>query len=563
MIATNFVALRRLLYISILFTGLVWLSNCTSSRWVVESRNAVDSTSARTLEKNLFLELDTLENNPNSLRFKLLQTKKVEFDERVKMRRTVQEYRPDWFWWPIGFTTSAALIYGANTSLLPNSNPSQELTMNVVGAAVGVATLYIQQPEGEPTQTGETKMLAITSQTIQSDTSQFISSEPITVNVSISYNGKDWVNNYQTELLGAGLEVPVVDIIPISKLKTQNPGDVRITIDSKLGRQRFMVPVSNFMRPFVEFVKTAPIRQTPVISGVNQFTTLNGGSVLPLKSERDQWYNVSYGAADAYVSKKVANIIWAPIDTPINAFVQSEEAAPITSVDIDQNIPSIVNRAENSVGLFLTSSTRSENYISSDIDILKRYLNNAFGYSNQNLYDVELSDSTRLKSIGSLVEADMRIIENLSVYISATLSVGENQSLLIDDIEVSSLFNLLKRIYNTRELNLFLDLSYAKSVSDSDLLRMRTVISEIFPRSNMLVMAQADQQNHPFMSDQLNINNRYSLFTYYYCLGLKNGLREWGNLSDFIRREVNYSSRKIYDQPQEPLFWGSPNALIY
>lgn len=553
---------------SYLFVGvflILSVVSCTSSRWVIEDRNAIDLSRSVQLENKVIFQQDTLENDPDLLQFNLVQVAQDKYDRRVKVRRYIQKYRPDWFWWPVGLTASSALFYAANFDALPNSTSQKELALNVMGVGALVTTLYMQEPRGEPSSTDETKLLAKTGTAVQTDTTQFYADSRVTAEITIRYRNEIWLEDFELTFEGSILQIPINELISVPFLEEKNPGNVVVQIESDItdNRAEYSIPVSDFMRPFVQIQRGTEIRQTPVITSSNIYTDLIPGSVLPLHDIREQWFNVSYGAAEAYVDREDARQIWAPFNTQMNAFVENESAAPIADVDIEFDIPKIKSSASDRVGLFLIDTEANAEYVQQDEMILRKYLQEAFGYPSGNIHEIGLRDTIRIKSIASLMRSDVERFRKVTLVIHSRQALSD-EPIQVGGMKLSSILDIIKDEFNPREIDLFLDVPFDRSLDQQFLYaRLNGLLSGSGIEYHIMVTAQPPvQQNRLYTSGLMNINNKYSLFTYYYCLALKNGIRSWGELADFMRREVNYTSRRLYDQPQQPMYVGDSNDLI-
>jgi hypothetical protein len=551
-----------------LFTALflvLSVMSCTSSRWVIEDRNAIDRSRSVQIENKLIFQQDTLENNPELLQFNLVQVAQDRFDRRIKVRRYIQKYRPDFFWWPIGLSASAGLFYAANFDVLPNPSSQKELTLNVMGAGALVTTIYMQKAKGGASSTDETRMLAKTGTAVQTDTTQYYADGPVYANITIRYRNQIWLENFPLSFDGSILQVPINELISVPFLEEKNPGNISIQINSDIidEQAEYSIPVSDFMRPFVQINRGTEIRQTPIITSSNIYTDLIPGSVLPLQEIQESWFKVNYGAAEAFVVREDAQQIWAPFNTQMNAFVESETSAPIANVDIDYGIPVIKNSASSRVALFLVDADNEAGYVKQDEHILRKYLTEAFGYQPGNIHKIDLEDTIRVKSIASLMRSNIERFRKVTVVLHSQQPLKDDP-VRVGGVELSSLINIINHEFNPSEIDLFLDVPFDQSIDQQFLYaHLNGLLSNSGMDYHIMLTSQPPgQQNRLYSGGQMNINNKYSLFTYYYCLALKNGIRTWGDLTDYMRREVNYSSRRLYDQPQQPMYVGDSNDLI-
>jgi hypothetical protein len=68
--------------------------------------------------------------------------------------------------------------------------------------------------------------------------------------------------------------------------------------------------------------------------------------------------------------------------------------------------------------------------------------------------------------------------------------------------------------------------------------------------------AQPDQRSGIFTSSNGD-QNRHSIFTYYLAEAIKEGNMTMGEILNHLDRNVPFTSRSIYDRPQNPLFFGN------
>lgn len=552
--------------ISLLLMVLLF-SQCTSSNWVISDYNAIDSTSAKQIQTYEFVDLIDIEQGGRStLTFQIKQVKTVEYDSRIKTRRQIQSYSPKWGWWLIGFGTSVAFFYSANSDMLGDfKSDVNSLILNIIGVSNTVLTFYQQKPVGNHIETNEYKLLNKTGEIIAKDTIAINPSETRDAIITILFRNQPWVNNFPLQVNSKEFRLPLKEVALVDYINDREANEVVfIDLEYRNNVYKFSVPIKQIMKPYVLVNKKSPIRSSAAIASGNIYTELNARSILPLISEEDRWYAVRYGAASAWLSKNDTELVWSYPALDINTFIKKGITTPGTVVDIEINLPKINTANANDFAFFLTADQdRSNSYKQEDVRILSRYLKESFNYREQNITSMNLSQWEIYEDSFKEFLITKRDPDNIVLHISGALSEVNGQIVIetgSNQIPLVSIFEQMKDL-KPRTIIGLLDFKYPDKTPLGYEKKLEEAWNSVFFRSGIehcaIVSAKPGQKNLTYQSMRLNINNKYSLFIYQLCLAFKRDLIQTGDIFDFANKEVNYTSRRLYNQPQELIIWGN------
>ncbi|MDX1641072.1 MAG: hypothetical protein R3220_05215, partial [Balneolaceae bacterium] len=182
---------RTLLFILCLFIT----SSCTSSRWVVTDENSVDLEEDPVVlseEHILLLQEEPTVEDP-VMSFATYKVVEKEYEERVKVERSVQKYRPQWKFLVLGMGGAAFAAVAGNTNLiLPSVSTGQQIVFNITAAILAGLSFTNMKPVGEPIFTGESRLQRRSGTQIITDTLRTDSLEKdLTVNLDIQFKGEN------------------------------------------------------------------------------------------------------------------------------------------------------------------------------------------------------------------------------------------------------------------------------------------------------------------------------------------------------------------------------------
>ena len=542
-------------------------TGCSSSKWVVEDQYATDRNDFELISSVQFLDRVGATSPQNPLvQFELKASNTFEYAQRVQTDRYIQRYRPSLKSILLGLG-GAGLATGSALLVEPNTT-----TRNVLFGTAGFVTLASflnMRPSGEPTPTGETRMLRRTGRVMETDT---VASTPIAGN-AISYTIFDG-----DEILSMENNVPYSNSrYTINLLEAFNPEKFEYDTDRTISLEVYFnddfyleeIPISSFLQRFVVVeTEVTALRDEPALDSRNILTDLARGSQMKLVSQDSLWYKVLYGISETYISKSDASLIWRPSEFASQLSIITVPNIPFGNVDVERDIPVLAERSSDKLAFILANreyqgdySERS--YAERDARLIEEYLRTSYGVSADKLQktmNVESQDQLVLayNRFASLMRNEHR---QLVVYVSGYVKAGVNdQTMLIGSetgspINLNSFFNGVSRL-PARELVVLLDLDNVDQGQNNQLIKkLSDQILANNPNSAIIVSSTENQRSRNYSSPQ-GEQKRHSIFTYFIADAIKKGAVTVSDIVNHLQRNVDYTSRRLHNQPQHVLFFG-------
>ncbi|MCG8372980.1 MAG: hypothetical protein MI700_05585, partial [Balneolales bacterium] len=262
-------------YIMLLIISLLG-GACSSSKWVVVDQYATDRNDFELLDSEFFLTRtgEITPDNPIAF-YELKAANTFEYAQRVQTDRYIQRYTPSLRSILIG-SIGAGL---ATASAVSTDNPG--FAENILYATAGfvVLTSFLNMnPTGEPTSTGETRLLRKTGTIQETDT---VTTDPI-AGVVPSYTIYD-----SQEILALGNDIPFINgRYTINLLDGLNPEtfeygtDEFVTLEIIFNDQIYVedIPLASIFERFVVVSsEVTALRDEPVLDSRSILTDLAEG----------------------------------------------------------------------------------------------------------------------------------------------------------------------------------------------------------------------------------------------------------------------------------------------
>ena len=207
---------------------------------------------------------------------------------------------------------------------------------------------------------------------------------------------------------------------------------------------------------------------------------------------------------------------------------------------------------------------------------MRTYLQNALGYSEDNIYQLaDISSSDSLNTLLSSIRSTANDSTELFVYISGYGVVDKEKRKLqlltvspdtqLDSmIAVSDIFSKIGDI-SSRKTVVLSDIDFArekieKSFSEKE---MRDIIeSNVSPllsknsNSSVLMGSQLNNPSRLYMSGE-GEDKKHHIFPYFFAKALQERRMVLSDIYQYLERNVSYTSRRLFDRPQDPLLLGN------
>lgn len=562
------------------------ISACTSSKWAIESTQAIDRTEFDLVGEDVFLKMSEIP-SPNRpvLVFDIWNMETYDYSLKIQSNRYLQRYRPSLSAVLLGALGASAAYLTADL-LSPHS--TEQYMLYGLGALSLLTGMVGDKSTGEATSTGEQKLLKQTGVIQLSDTLRATKQPNISPSYTI-YNDREAIairnnvifdkNSYYINLLE--------DINPSDFLVQRNQS-IRIELEFNDSLYIHEVPVEDIFERFVVVeTEVTALRQNPDNTNNSILTDLASGSELLLLDELDNWYVVRYGITETYISKNDTKLIWRPTDYVDELSIITLPNIPFGNVDVEREIP--VRLTENNqAAAFIISNEfygdrfPTKRYAERDAKLLEEYLINSFGLG---FAGIRTSINTsRIEQFrynwDEFLRRNKANKKQLILYTNGYVSIDNDGNLmyLLGDEKTSDeqnnsikLADLLEDALKAGFTELFMVGDYSFVSGTLDYSVSRADYYDAFYKLNSTLLAKrtiefgllfsSDGRSDSQLYTKQAIAQKYhSIFTYYLADAVKKGNYTTNQLLNYIQRNVDYTARRLHDTPQNVVYFG--NATI-
>lgn len=582
--------LLRLKQIVLLVLAFVILYGCTSSRWIVEPQRAVDTSNGDILSSKEVILADTnITPDHPVLNLRLVDINKVKYPERLVVKRYIQRYRPRYGFMALGLAGTGFLVYTTHFSGLHTSKRNRTI-MDGSAALLALSTVLNMKPVGKATPTGETRFSKKTGTVTRVDTVLKKNTEVKTAHIKILYRKNVLLNNVPVTFKDGVINLDLARNIDIGTVKDEHPGSIDVQVSYTNKNFDYKIPVKHFTRRFALVVRPkASLYGSAQENDANIITDVGYNTQLQLvNKEGEKWYKVLYGITPSYLLASDAELVWKPSSNVITPNVVVIPHTKFGDIDVEKNIPVDSVRNGNAVAILMNntfskpdSSTKSEIY-DRDIELMKQYMNLTLGVPKDHIIVFNPSEMDSARTFWGLKNNTMSSIlrrDTTDLYI---YYVGDAVSSEKDSTDFSDLVPSLQGIMNnaaslnTRKTIVFFDANFNTPDFDKKMdsedrdgrlvqkLLFRDAQNVVSNRGNMVVLFSSDQGQTAgiYQSQKDNVDKRHSIFTYYVCNALKQGDRNILDIYRYLQRNVTFTSRSLFDRPQDPVIFGTLNMKI-
>ena len=563
----------------------LFLSTCTSSKWSVESTQSIDRTEFNLVDEDVFLEISQ-KPDPNMpiLVYDVWNVKTYDYSIKIQTNRYLQRYRPS-------LTAIFFGVLGASAGYLTAGILSPKSSDQYMLLGIGVLSLITgfagDRSLDEATSTGEQRLLKQTGVIQISDTLR-ATKEPITSPSYTIYNDLEAIairnnvafdkNNYHINLLE--------DINPSNFLVQENQS-IRIELEFNDSLYTQVIPVEDIFERFVvvESEVTA-LRQNPDNSNNSILTDLVKGSELLLLGDLDNWYVVRYGITETYISKNDTKLIWRPTDYIDELSIITLPNVPFGNVDVEREIPIRYNENNQAAAFVLSNefygdSFPTKRYSERDSKLIEEYLINSLGLG---FAGIRTSINTsRIEQFKFNWDEFLRLNhankKQFILYVNGYVTIdnegnityllGDQASNTWQNISIS-LTDLILDVIEAGFIELFIvgDFSFSAENQESAISRAKyydafyALNSTLLNYKNInfgLLFSSDGRSDSQLYTKQAIAQKYHSIFSYYLADAIKKGNYTSSQLISYVQRNVDYTSRRLHDTPQNIVYFGNAN----
>ncbi|MGN8226559.1 caspase family protein [Gracilimonas sp. BCB1] len=568
--------IKKSSFIYIVLIAMVLFQGCSSTSWIVVDEEALDINDYELVKSRYYLEsTNGISPNQPLIHFDLKSINTYEYAERVKTERYIQRYRPRIGYVLLGAAGAGLSYYAAfSDQLLDRPTDEQRYALMGAGTLLTGLSFMNMKPVGEPTRTGESRLLRQTGTATEVDTTDARPYNTENPGIRISYNNRVLVENEEWDFNGGRISINLAEEVDAG-IFGESPAQnivVEAFYDSLSQTKEISVP-SVFEQFVVVDVQITALRNEPESNPGNILTDLAEGSQLKLVSKEGDWYKVLYGISETWVSANDVRTIWRPSEFASDLSVIAIPNVPFGSIDVERNIP-VLGRSSLNSGAFILSNNQYEGELSEriygqrDAKLMEEYFIQGFGVRSTRVFKAMNATSdlmvNRAYSRLAATLSDSR--HNLNVYINGYAEIIDGQVYLLgselDQDGELQLIDLQKlfRAFNNLDLNsikVFADLDILnENGSTQALANLASIITDQNFASAVFFASRPDQRSGIYSSTN-GKQNRHSIFTYYLAEAIKQRNMNMNSIFNHLERNVPFTSRSLYERPQNPLFFGN------
>ncbi len=564
----------------VLILLMVLFANCTTTKWTIVDEYAVDENQEpRILSEKLILAPDqypTVESP--TLRLVPLIIVEEEYDQRIKVERTVQEYRPKWGFASLTVAGAAFSLTAANTSLLSDVNSTQRLVLNATSIALLTLAVTNLKESGDPIYTGESQYLRRTGFATKIDTTAaLLPDDDKFATVEILFDGEQIFKDDELTFTDNAIDINMGAFA--DQLNGEFDPESEIVVRTLLDGAEDLVtiPAGSFLEPYFQISDDVVlVRSQPVINVENVLVELGeGSSLLFIEDYSERWVKVLYGNQEAYVEKDSGFREWrseAGAGPPV--LVEFADI-PFGEIDVESALPVLKTNNPSDRAIIVSNihqnQAGSRQYASRDVKLFRHYMRTSFRMQDDQI--VNTVDEIQSDNWIELIEQCQTDGGALKVFINGFAKIANGSDNDQSDIKLfhqredGTEHNIsLNQIMSTltecgqEKTFVFVDLEYLKT-DESGMVRIRniqngaqqavanTLIDEL-PNS-AVVFGNLPGQASSLYSGLAEDDKRHHIFPYFIAQALQQRKTNMNDLLRHLESNVDYTSRRIHDRPQE------------
>lgn len=503
-----------------------------------------------------------------------------EYEKRVKVERSVQKYTPQWKFLILGMTGAAFAAVAGNTDLiLPSLSTGQRIAFNVTAAILAGLSFTNMEPVGEPIYTGESRLQRRSGTEIITDTLRTDSlNEDLTISLDITYKGENVFSESDIAVSDGTFDINLASFQEYLDDDIDSNSSIDVNLAYNGFRISHTVPVTDFLAPFVTITRpVAILRNAPAVSELNIVTEVGNGSSLELiGSSSENWYRVRFGGSEVFVSQSAGEIEWMSEAEAGSPDIFEFADVPFGEIDVENSVPVLRQNNPNDRALILTNgftgSSEPRQYLARDHDLFRFYMRYALQMNPEQIHEIQI-DSTGNWQDSLAAVSPMDSTGTLVVYLSGSAFIDDSSNIHMKQVNAlnngsrfeTTLLESFERI-NPSSTVLFADLEFdaANESNNQNGSRNSQTALQMFsnnllrriPNSAVIFSHRPGQHSSLFIG-RGSENKRHHIFNYYLADALKKRNTEISDIIRHLENNVDYTSRRLHDRPQEIQAFGN------
>lgn len=576
--------MEKIIYIAFIALFSAAVASCTSARWTVKEKAAIDEEDYEIVKEDYLLMLaDDISPDDPVFELDLYSERTYEYTQRVLIERNIQEYRLRPGFMILGLGGAGMAFYLANSDAFNGSAVSgKSITLNAIGGLMAFSGFFNMKPVGEPRPTGEERYLRSSGSAMKTDTVRTTEEIDNPVSIMVYHNDQLIFEDKNRSLSEGSINISLAGILNEQQLSGPDPGDIVIIVHFQNSKYKYEYPVEDILQPYARVISPlTELRNSPEETDDNALADLMKGSQLQIQNfDHEEWYQVLYGISENYVRKENVELIWRSGDFIDDDQIVTVPRVPFGNIDVESNIPILRESQPNAIGLVITNESYTgdlaeRSYTHRDGRLIKTYLTNALGYQQQNVFeltDVQDSDvfSGILSEISSLANDSTELFVYLGGYGRVATDeepqlefLGVNGSGNPPAISLRTLYEQISSISSAQTVVISdIDFNHNPTGNQFTANEERTIIETTadpiadHPRASLLIGSRLSHPSNLYVSTG-GEDKKHHIFPYFFSKALQQRKTSMADIYQYLERNVSYTARKLYDRPQDPLLIGS------
>lgn len=555
---------------------------------MVKDREAVDSSDSKVLNEETFLSLsDSLSPENPVLRLEVLSNTTFQYNEKILVERTIQDYRLRPGFVILGLAGGAAAFYAGNSSQL-GGNRMQSVTLNTIGALLSVSGFFNLKPDGDPRPVGEERYLDDTGTFTETDTVHIDKDIPSPANISVTYNGRTVFEEEITQISGGQIDIPLANRFEDLKLTDPHPGQFEVEVEFQDSTYHYTNPVSSILEPYARVnAEFTELRREPVINTENVLAQLAEGSQVYVEGiHNNDWYKVRYGIFESYIRRDDAEIQWRTANFSEDTEIVTIPSVPFGNIDVESNIPDLRNEVENAQALIVTNESYVESlpqrrYTHRDGQLMEAYLNEALGYQSDHIHFLrDINDPQQVFDIIDKIDSSADEDTELFIYIAgfgAIKADQEDNELFLKNIEQETdpavdlpLKALLTRLGNipAQQKWVLADIDFSINMPDSlsnyQVEQFMASHASVFTEDSNTALILGSEPGRPSRLYRSSTEDKnHHIFPYLFARALQQHRTDIIQIYSLLNQNISYTSRRLHDRSQSPVLYGDRTLSFF
>lgn len=582
-------------HIILLFLGLLCFSACTSARWTVKDKSAIDREEYNILDSEEFLSMSSQVTPENpSLVFQVQSKINYEYPQKVLAQRTIQDYKLKPGFLALGLIGGGLAAYAANSGTFTDGQSSAAtFSLNVAAVLMAGSGFMNMKPVGEPRPTGEERFLRTIGTVTEFDTLAVDNTESQSARIDIWYGSQKLAEDEERQIKGGELNINLGGLLGNLGIRGEKTEEVRVEVQYNDSTYSYTYTLDRLLRPYARIVTPiTELRSSPQPSEENILAELVEGSQLEIiEMVNSEWYKILYGISENYITRQDVEVIWRPSDFSEDSEVIAVPVIPFGNIDVENNIPILSGINRNAHGLIVTNENYNRPYSARphahrDGLLVQAYLENALGFLPENI--TELQDIHELKPLlKSIWELQQQANDSTQIFIYlsgyGTVRSGEESyevgylpvtrtpdSRRVDGINLRELFREIASI-PSNNMAVLADIEFdvpsgeesAISEEELEISRPLRSVSQILSGSNsnatVIFGSQINQHSELFVGDRTE-DKKHHLLPYFFARALQERNTGLDAIYEYLQRNIPYTARRLHDRSQDPQLFG--NSLL-